>query len=159
MRKEIYIVNKFDNMPYSHSMYPVRAYTSKEAAKKYVDKLNEVNDKLEEDYLKYEDDGAAALRQLTDLYIEREYPEMWEKLSQENVELDDDVFFDLDGVEDGFIHDRDLIMQYVEIAGLSEDEITALNVVLDYNECGEWGGVLPFYRVSYHGIELVEDED
>lgn len=159
MGKEIYIVSKFDNMPYSNTSFPVRAYTSRDAAKKYVDKMNEANDKLEENYLKYEDDGTAALRQLTDLYIEREYPVLWEKLSQEDVDLDDDVFFDLDGVEDGFIHDRDLIMRYVEIAGLSEDEITALNVVLDYNEGGEWGGVLPFYRVSYHGIELVEDED
>lgn len=159
MKKEVYIVNKFDNLSYSNHSIAIRAFTNRETAKKYVDKLNSVNEDLENEYLKYEDDGTAVLRQLTDLYIEREYPEMWEKLSQENVDLDDDAFFDLDGVEDGFMHDRDLIMEYAKIARLSEEEIIALNVVLEYYESSEWGGALPFYSVSYNGIELVEDED
>lgn len=157
MAKEVYIVNRYDNVSYSGTSIPVKAFTNRDAAQKYVDELNQIASEVEKSFFECEDTGTEALRELIDRYIEEKYPDIWEKLNQEDVDLQDEAFDKLDEIEDEFIFNDELVLEYASKEKLENDDLDCLKIVLKYNNASRFYGSIPRYDVGHFGIELIED--
>ena len=154
--KEIYVVVKHLGLMYDSRSIVDRAFTNYESAVKYADELNDQMAILHAEFMKCDDNAIYQIRTLTDAYIEKNYPDIWEKTNDEKYASDEELWDYVGSIEIEFEDDREEMLAFAKEQGRTEQDIADIQKYYEYIDKENIEGGLPSYTVVKN-VELIED--